>query len=314
MPEVKDLAGMKIIETIKINNSHCLRMRYHNSSCDECNKICQMNAIRIDEKGVHIDSEKCTECMLCVSSCPSGAFKINEYDFQNRINNLNKIESPVMGCNIVSGILAHEKWFCFGLLSEQHLMSLYALLEKPLQLNMTKCSQCINNKIIEVMCRRFKNLQKLTGIIISRKIIMVENVSDLKYFQAKYDRRGFFIAVKDSLSMMSQSVHSRMEIQDESQAYSNKNLPFRYELQNFCASHQLDKDKMKLFRAFRYNVEISDTCNNCFACIGICPSGALIINNMDQTPELKDGYCIGCTLCSSFCPNSSISVSQNIEP
>ena len=314
MPEVKDFVGKKIIETIKITNSHCLRMRYHNSSCDECNKICPMNAIRIDEKGVHIDSGKCTKCMLCVSSCPSGAFKINEYDFQNRINNLNKIESPVFGCNIVSGILAHEKWFCLGLLSEQHLIALFVLLEKPLQLNMTKCSQCINNKIIEVMYRRFKSLQNRTGIIISKKIIMVENLSDLKYSQAKYDRRGFFIALKDSLNMKSQSVLSRMEIEDESQAYSNKNLPFRYELQNFCVSHQIDRDKMKLLRAFRYNVEISDTCNDCFACIGICPSGALIINNMDHTLEFKSDYCIGCTLCSSFCPNSAISVSQNIKP
>lgn len=314
MPEVKDLAGKKIIKTIKINNSHCLRMRYHNSLCDECNKFCPMNAIRIDEKGVHIDSGKCTECMLCVSSCPSGAFKINEYDIQNRINNLNKIESPVLGCNIVSGILAHEKWFCFGLLSEQHLIALFVLLEKPLQLNMTKCSQCINNKIIEVLYRRFKNLQKLTGITISKKIIMVENISDLKYSQAKYDRRGFFIALKDSLNMKSQLVFSRMELQDESRAYSNKTLPFRYELQNFCVSHQIDRDKMKLLRAFRYNVEISDTCNDCFACIGICPSGALIINNMDNSLEFKSDYCIGCTLCSSFCPNSAIFVSQNIEP
>ena len=48
----------------------------------------------------------------------------------------------------------------------------------------------------------------------------------------------------------------------------------------------------------------SATCNNCAqpACVAICPTGAMHIDEEDGTTQHDDEHCIGCKQCMSACP------------
>ena len=49
-----------------------------------------------------------------------------------------------------------------------------------------------------------------------------------------------------------------------------------------------------------------DTCIGCGACVGVCPVGALIMND-DGKSVCDEGTCIDCGSCVSACPVSAIS-------
>ncbi len=44
-------------------------------SCESCVKACPEKAIRLDDKGIHIDRKACKACGTCVDACPSTALK-----------------------------------------------------------------------------------------------------------------------------------------------------------------------------------------------------------------------------------------------
>ncbi|RJQ51538.1 MAG: hypothetical protein C4526_09735, partial [Nitrospiraceae bacterium] len=52
-------------DVIKVNHSHCSRMRFNENRCSKCADCCPQKAVRL-EGGPGIDYEACTECMLCV--------------------------------------------------------------------------------------------------------------------------------------------------------------------------------------------------------------------------------------------------------
>ncbi|MDK9719517.1 MAG: 4Fe-4S binding protein, partial [Trichlorobacter sp.] len=64
---------------LRIDHSRCLPIRYSESSCRRCIKICPHGAISIDEQ-LTVDQERCKGCLLCTTVCPSGALEIN-HDF-----------------------------------------------------------------------------------------------------------------------------------------------------------------------------------------------------------------------------------------
>ncbi len=54
-------------------------------------------------------------------------------------------------------------------------------------------------------------------------------------------------------------------------------------------------------------VKISlDACIGCGACVGVCPVGALSMND-DSKSVCDEGLCIDCGACVSVCPTEAIS-------
>lgn len=50
-----------------------------------------------------------------------------------------------------------------------------------------------------------------------------------------------------------------------------------------------------------------DTCIGCGACVGVCPVGALSMND-DAKSVCDEGTCIDCGSCVSACPVEAISM------
>ena len=45
-------------------------------ACNICQKVCKLEAIKVEDNVARIDHEKCNLCMDCVAKCPSKVIKI----------------------------------------------------------------------------------------------------------------------------------------------------------------------------------------------------------------------------------------------
>jgi len=305
-------------DSIETERSRCLRMRFNQNSCARCVEQCRFNAITIAED-VHIKTGECSECMLCVSSCPSDCFDISRLDFYSIIGKLRKVQSSlgssVLGCKTNAKTPSHEKTFCFGFLSEEHIIALSAFMNNQLQIDLSGCAECKNGFIIDTLEKRISDIEAKTSIRVSEKIKLIKNKTDLHFQEISYDRRGFFTAIKNLTFMQASGLFDDEDIGGETQSYSAKKLPFKRELLN-RALKILPKEKHEgILKNYYYTVNVTETCNNCFSCIGMCPTGALKIEETEDDRELffSTSLCNGCGLCRDFCFNSALRIERGFS-
>jgi ferredoxin len=305
-------------DAIVIDQSRCLRMRFNKNTCSKCIEHCRFDAVRIDE-GIDISRNICSECMLCVSTCPSGCFNIKAMDFYSTIAQLkktsNSVQFPVLGCNMRHDAQTHVNASCLGFLSEEHILALSVFMKGCLQLNLTECSDCRNGFIVDVLKERLDAAAAKSSIKVYEKIMLIEAKTDLHYQDISYDRRGFFRALKNFTIQKTAGLFDDTSENEDVSAYSDKKLPLKNDMLNRMLPAVTDEIYRDLIRNYYYNVTVNESCNNCFACVGMCPTGALKIGTKESGPELtfNSSLCSGCGLCEGFCMNNAICVEQGFS-
>ncbi len=70
--------------------------------------------------------------------------------------------------------------------------------------------------------------------------------------------------------------------------------------------------RRKALEAYYYSLRLGENCTGCFACVGMCPSGALRVGTEGAVPvlEFKSSLCGGCGLCREFCMVSVLQVER----
>jgi len=299
---------------ISADRSRCVRMRFNKSTCSICTANCKTGAISIDG-GIDVNAEKCTECMLCVSECTMGCFTDVAEDFFVLLSRLRKTQNsvprPVLGCKDARNAEAHVKTSCLGFLSEEHLIALTEYLDKPLYLNLTACGTCRNSFIVERLKERVQGARMKTSFSAGKKILLAEKKADLIFEEVSLDRRGFFQALK---TMGFTQVAGLIEKNDAELpvSYTEKKLPLKRNVFNAVVKRLAHGNGVNdLLRNYAFTVKTGASCNNCFACIGMCPTGALKMKKDTGGPDLlfNSSLCTGCGLCSDFCPAHGVSVS-----
>jgi len=304
--------------SISIDWSRCLRMRFNKNNCTNCIQQCKSGAIIMAE-GIDIRRDACSECMLCVSECHSGCFNIKNMDFYSLIARLKKAGNstpvPVLGCNERPDLKAHARTFCFGFLSEEHILALFVYLNEGLQINLAGCSDCRNVFIVDILKKRIKAIAEKASINITDKITLVENLSELQYQDISYDRREFFRALRNRTFLHAAELFENNTPDYMMGGYSEKKLPFRRELLNEVFKSFPDEYRSSLLASYYYSAYFNENCNNCFACVGMCPTGALKISVEESGPELtfNSSLCSGCGLCEGFCMNNAILIKHGFR-
>lgn len=289
-------------------------MRFNKNSCTTCVRSCRLNAITIDNH-VTIHKDICSECMMCVSECPTGVFQIRTMDFYSIIAELRKIQAPVLGCYIRPGLAAHEKTACLGLLSEEHLIGLLSFVQEFLQINLTGCKDCSNGFIIDVLRERLRSIARKTSMNVFEKLRIVENKADLNYADITWERRGFFKAMKNLTVREARVLFEDFHRGECGLSYSDKALPHRRELLNCSLSDLSEGKRKRVLEHYYFDVIVDETCNDCFACVGMCPTGAL--KSAEEEPDtmlfFNSSLCTGCGLCESFCMKDAIHLKKGFS-
>jgi ferredoxin len=254
--------------------------------------------------------------MLCVSECPSGCFIDSDVDFFVLLSKLRKTQNsvahPVLGCKQARDTEAHEKTRCLGFLSEEHLIALTEYLDKPLSLNLTACGGCRNSFIVETLKERIQSARTKTSLDVGKRIILSENKSNLAFKDVSVDRRGFFQALKTMTFTQVAGFLDKNEAEIPV-SYTAKRLPLRRDIINTVVGKLVDGNAVTgILHNYAFTVKAGSSCSNCFACIGMCPTGALKIRKDAEDPGLlfNSSLCTGCGLCGDFCPVEAVSVSR----
>lgn len=295
---------------IEVNQSRCLRMRFNKNRCSKCIDVCKSDAIKIGD-GVFINGERCSECMLCVAECPAGSFSIVGFDFYSMISRLRRLHSPVIGCSFMLGLSSHEKTPCAGFLSEEHLVAILSFIDGDLQINLSGCKKCKNDFVADILKERLDTVQSKTSTVFNKRIIPIEDESKLNYREITYDRRGFFSALRKHTLSGVAGLLRETATNGAGQSYSKKALPFKREIINRCLSFHQESIRTELLNNYYYSFAVHDSCNRCFACIGMCPTGALKVNNSELS--FSSALCNGCALCVDFCKMRSISIERGFS-
>ncbi|MDP3297570.1 MAG: hypothetical protein Q8N09_08275 [Thermodesulfovibrionia bacterium] len=144
---------------------------------------------------------------------------------------------------------------------------------------------------------------------------------------------------KESVIARSVSPHLSLRGSQSEPKQSQSEIP-RFARNDKEKAARNDKEKglsNKILANYYFDLVVDDNCDMCFACIGMCPTGALKEPhvsddehesiNKEHTPlnpplvrgELKGGmlfnasFCNGCGLCSDFCVQSSISIKHGFS-
>lgn len=300
---------------ITIDRSRCMRMRLDQNSCPVCISSCHSGAITIDDKIV-INADKCSLCMVCVSECPADCFNIKGGDFFSILARLKNVKNagpfPVLGCKTAVATEAHEQTVCLGVLSDEHLIAINSLMDRSVQLDLTACAQCTNGFIVDTLKERIAGIRENTGIDVSNKVVLIENKADLRFEAVSYDRRGFFSAVRNMTLLGAAELLENNEVA-AIQSYSQKSLPLKRDILNKVLTRNDDRELLiKILQEYAFAIKVAASCDNCFSCIGMCPTGALKIKRDESGSGLlfNPSRCIGCGLCRDFCLNNSIAMQQ----
>jgi Pyruvate/2-oxoacid:ferredoxin oxidoreductase delta subunit len=140
------------------------------------------------------------------------------------------------------------------------------------------------------------------------KLRIIENRADLHYEDVSCDRRGFFKAMKNRAVRKALGLLDNTKRNEHKLSYSDKALPHRRELLNRSFSVLPGDMRKGVLEHYYYDIEVDETCNDCFACVGVCPTGALksAEDESDATLFFNSSFCSGCGLCGSFCRSESI--------
>ncbi|MBI5076735.1 MAG: ferredoxin family protein [Nitrospirae bacterium] len=237
-------------------------------------------------------------------------------DFYSLIGRLKKISAsvsfPVLGCTSSANTACHVKTSCLGFLSEEHLLFFSVFLEDSLQIDLTGCSDCRNGFIVDVLINRIKSIEAKTSLMISERIKLVKKKEDLIFQEIGYDRRGFFTAIKNMTFLHAAGLFDSDDSGEDLQSYSSKKLPLKRDLLNRALKALPKEESQTLLKRYFYLVTVTADCNNCFACIGMCPTGALKIENSEDRRALyfSSSLCNGCGLCEDFCIHKALSIEK----
>lgn len=287
------------------DRSRCSRLRFSENTCVRCAEQCPHNAVEIEDD-VRIREDRCTHCGLCAAACPSDAIVAKGTGFFSLAGDLlrasRSVSSPVLGCAARAGVDCHAKSACFGFLSEAHLLFLFTILRGPLQIDMTGCRECANGFIASVIEKRIAEADA-AGLPVSAKVRLITDRSALDFREIAYGRRGFFSALKTLTFTQAAGLLRDGEPAGRAEAYTAKKLPGKRELLNRLVTDFPEDKARAVLDRYYFTLRADEACNNCFACVGMCPSGALTIAEGADGRELRfiSALCSGCGLCESFC-------------
>ena len=304
----------------------CSRVRFPRSTCQACVQGCPGGAISWD-KTLRINTDKCSDCGICISRCPNGVFWSQRHEDSviaqeiGRLLSGNDNRSIVFGCS-QSGQNGNNTIIlpCIGRLTENLLLAPFTFGASRVEIRWPECEGCSYEKCLSHLNLVLFFGSKLAAVIGKEDgCIQVNKIG--KYLGPQ--------SLPDRLSRRDLFHKFRVEATQTVAAFlpefgnSHQNSPWA----QFVGAKRAYL--LKLLRALPgytatsiqrddlpvADIEINHSCVGCPVCTTLCPTGAL------GRIEKSDGFdiyfrpdiCTGCKICQEACLFQAISLSPRIE-
>lgn len=283
----------------------CVQHRHSETGCDRCFKICPTGAIRWTESGLFWNDGTCQRCMMCVAACPTGALLAKNVRIVPMLKTLATAKKPVLACTGRPATTGHARLPCLGLLTSPELLLIFAfVLGKSFSLNLVACHDCPNAEILPFLKSTAAQVAE-----ISDHVGLAEEECKLEFREAGVSRRELFSLLRRPKAETSGSLANQM-LDVPALPIGEKFLPPRRMLLMQVVKRLPSTERTELGILLFPRVEISvESCTECFDCVEICPTGALLpARGGDIAPTAHPQNCTDCGLCSAICEHGAISV------
>jgi len=319
-----------VTQHMTVHPQRCLNGRGATDFCRTCLDSCPQNAIELTGDGIRFDASRCNDCALCTRDCPTEVFSHDTFspiDFVNLAEGKNELELHCQFADeseVKSGSLPIP---CHGLLDERLLIGLSAVGVKSVHLHgLSKCEACPTRvgakRLVQTLERPAPALTARLPSVLddSGTSGAIAGTDDhARRTETPMDRRGFLNTSVNAVAyaalsalpgnlLHSQNKEAGKVVSDPNQC-TVKHIPQSHHLTLFnLRSGQLSTEAPGDMPAWFHEVRAQGECDACGICALGCPTGALLIEDADQTLMLhfRSAACIGCGLCTASCPRQAL--------
>ena len=298
---------------VSVDRSRCVRHRCTANACTRCMDVCPTDTISWGRGGLHIDTGACTQCLACLSACPTAALAFPGLSLSCLLSDLAKHPLPVLGCNGEPDTAAHARLSCLGYLAHPELMVLCALVfPDGLQINLTACEGCSNGHILDNVAAAHG---RLNDLVPGHTVKLIRNREALEYQAPSLSRRQFFLVFGERSTRAAATMVERLQNNTEQHSYGNKRVPaIRALLLEAMAASPAVKGRTIGDRLFG-KIAFTSDCVRSKRCVGVCPTGAIRSPGADgKSPRFDQTLCVSCNSCQAFCRNRGVLLSGSSRP
>lgn len=290
----------------------CLRSRLRGFSCRKCVEICAHQALTDTSGEIIYDQNKCTGCGSCVAVCSNGSFSFEGLDIQKEVERTLTLPNLIVSCRKCDYIADNEVRIpCVGIVTEELLVSLGLKRQHALIFNLTECATCHNHLSAKMFWGKLQHVQKNIGHLFRAQILACRSVDDLPK-PKQPDRRGFLLNLGGNAADIVRNQFETVGTQTQRPEKSRR-IPTRVQvLVKLLQDQELYREE--LFECCLPALKVSDECNLCPRCTGMCPTGALKVRREKNGKSLffDRHLCSACGLCVEFCKVRAISMNEAI--
>ncbi|MGC8558006.1 MAG: 4Fe-4S binding protein [Nitrososphaeria archaeon] len=241
--------------------------------CRECISACPEGALKFD-RGLELDTSKCTKCGLCASNCPVAAIQMpafSEDAFAGLLDGMGRVPAEKKVLVLTSTETKRVPWVHFEKLDTRMVSPRWLMMALASGIDLL----VIDGSVDEELLMAIRTISVSTGRI---------ELGDVESALKKHD-----------IVMGSR----------QATGFNRFDSWFNY----ISSIRAVMKEGSNAEGLGLTDLKVSDTCTLCGACASNCPHFAL---KVDKGGKLlfNPSLCTGCGLCANVCPEGSISIEE----
>lgn len=297
------------MKNLHIELGSCVKVFAKSASCINCADICPEGAISFADNIPQVSSH-CTECGLCLGSCPTDAISLKNFDTLETIFGTLEKKQHSLTCGIDVP--------CLGVYHTEHLISM-TLLSDTDTFALQHCELCA-----DAITQRAAEANLFLTELQSNKLITLSSAPTLEVDEPEVDQTANRRAFLERLTLKG-AIKSKMEFEKEVEAEEmrqisaadsanirKKELPNRRKLLYMALKRAPDKEIDSTLPSdnltFISQKAVNSDCDNCSMCYRICPTGALQSDKRQTKIEFDMLACVKCKLCHDVCTPNAITL------
>ncbi|MBS3975237.1 MAG: 4Fe-4S dicluster domain-containing protein [Syntrophomonadaceae bacterium] len=314
--------------SLKISLQRCLNQWHQGVECKNCLESCPADAILLYKKQIYLDKESCNGCGVCLNDCPTEVFsserwdevtivkdieeegwKVTEFFCARHTTPYNQIKHKNRGAVQLPAclsIISKGGWYELGLKTD-------------MELHLEECEGCPMSKTLSRLEYNIATAAewleacghnpKISFINQSVKGSTKRHLRAIETGLKVTSRRDLFLSLFDKGKQIVERIaeaEDYLPVKEPEQKFLERYLPkWQKRLENTYRENMITAASPAYWPA----IKIVDKCVGCQLCSRFCPSGSLKIVTDNETINhcFTSGHCLDCRICELFCLGEAIS-------